>query len=275
MARTSDLMMRPRLLSSWVSSRVRSRSVSRFVIVAIVAMLVAGCRLGVGATAEVEPDLTGRVVAQFSLDAVMVRHLDEFEVDPTASLAAGAIGTEWLVDRRTDADGSLVVTLIREVEHPGGVADALRELSAGADDAAPALVIDLVIDQDDLGVVVVSGHAQLRPPRDVGLLIDGVPVGPSSQELSALTADVVDAHFSLELPGVVTDDDGDMLDGSTVRWELPVGELRTIHAVAEPQAVSERDLWRQVAWWLAATVVVAAALVATRSWRRRRDIARD
>lgn len=237
----------------------------------ILLLMLPGCRLDITTTAEIAADGTGSVIVAMSMDEALVSALDEAQVDPTAALAAAVLLSDWRLDRRVAADGSIVVTLDRAVTSPDELTAALRSLSEGLDEHAPALIVDLVIDGNAKidGGVQVRGTAQVRPPDDVGMLIDGVPQGPSTEVLAALAAEMIDARLRLSLPGEVIEHDGDRHDGAVVEWQLPVGVERTITMATSPAARS---------WWpsgftgglMAGITVLVFGSVALAVWRWRR-----
>lgn len=239
-------------------------------LVALVAL--AGCRLDVTATAEIAADGPGSVTLAMALDATLVRALDEVAVDPTAPLAAAVLDSGWRLDRRAHPDGSMSVTLAHEVDGPDELAAVLRSLSDDLDEHAPALIIDLTIDDSDTGMHV-RGTAQLRPADDVGMLIDGVPQGPSTTVLAELAAEMIDARLRLILPGEVVEHDGDRRDGAAVEWQLPVGVERDITMTTSRAGAS----WRSpaLAGGLAAGLTVLVLGSATILVWRRRNTRRD
>jgi len=126
----------------------------------------------------------------------------------------------------------------------------------------PALRLDVVVTTSPAGAVRLRGTGAVSPPATLGVRIDGVPAGPSGDELARLTADAVRAELVVRVPGRVLEHDADVLSDGVARWELPVGDARSIVLVSE-----DVPLWRRVP----AVLVLAAAVVlgAGIRWRRR------
>jgi hypothetical protein len=220
-------------------------------LLALLAVLLAGCRLGVGAEVEVERDGSGTAAIVFDLDPELRDELDELGVDPTAELSAAASQVAgWDVTRTVDEDGSLQVTLTRETADPEALTEAFGELTAGLSDDDPALLVDLDLAVDDEGAATLSGSAQLRPPVGPGVVLDD-PAAVA--DFDAEVAEAVDAALTVTLPGPIETDDADEVDGSTLTWRLPVGEERSVTATSAPPP-----------WWSGTGLLVpgAALLIA-------------
>jgi hypothetical protein len=241
----------------------RSRPV---VLLALLAVVLGGCRLGVRAEVEVERDGSGTASIVFELDRALLAELDELGVDPTAELtAAAARAPGWELTRRS-ADGDLTVTLSRDATEPGTLADAFEELTGGLAEADPALLIDLDLAVDEDGASTLGGTAQLRPPIGPGVVLDDPDALAAFEEQ---VADTVDASLTVTLPGPVEEDDADRREGRTLTWDLEPGEERTVTATASAPP------WWEEAWvWAAAAGALGALLVAALLWwwlRRRRS----
>jgi LPXTG-motif cell wall-anchored protein len=230
-----------------------------------VALLLSGCRFDVAADLTISRDGAATAALELRVDREALTRLDALEVDPTAELAAaGGQVPGWEVTRVADEDGSLTVRLTRSTVDAASAADALRELSAGLVEADPALLLDLDIDVGDDGAVRVDGTAELRPPATAGVAVDGEPVGPEAGALARMTAEAVDASFSLTVPGELQEHDADTVDGRTATWNLDAGEARRIQATAAAPG--------DVTPWLLAGGAAALLLLAVGvlGWRRRR-----
>jgi hypothetical protein len=193
------------------------------------------------------------------LDAALLDELDELGVDPTAELSAAAADVpSWQLSRRGADDGSLTVSLVREVSTPDGFTDAYAELVEGLAETDPALLVDLEVDVDDDGAAAVSGTALLRAPAGPGLLLDD----PAEQ--AAFTEEVegaVEASLVVSLPGPIERHDADEVDGSTLTWQLPVGERRTVSATSAPP-----PWWAETGWLISAAVLLLVVSVAALVW---------
>jgi hypothetical protein len=232
----------------------------------LLASVLSGCRLDVGADLTIARDGSARAAVELRIDRDALARLDDLGVDPTAELTAVAgRATGWDVTRDTADDGALVVRLARTTTDAAGAAEAFRELSAGLADGDPALLIDLDLDVDEAGAVRLEGSAGFRPPATAGVTVDDTPVGPDAAELERLTADAVDARFSVTVPGALEEHDADVAEGRTATWELVPGVPRSVTAVAS--APSRFPLWLLAG---GAALLLVLAFGAGRWWRRRR-----
>jgi hypothetical protein len=222
-------------------------------------LLLTGCRLDLVAEAAVDAGGGGRVAIATGFDTELLDQLDELGIDPTTELESVAAATaDWETVRRTRDDGGLEVVATRAVDDVDAIGDVFRELSAGLAETDPALLIDLEVTTDDDGGTQVRGNAALRPPATAGVSLDGVAVGPDTQELAALVADTVDAQLRIRFPGSVQRHDGDRRDGRTVTWDLPSGAQVPVEATASPPS-----LWARLgAWWSDQPAVVLTVAVA-------------
>jgi hypothetical protein len=240
---------------------LRSRTIC---LLAVLAALLAGCRLDVRAEVEVARDGSGTAALVVTLDPALLDELDELAVDPTAELtAAAARDREWELERRTSDAGGLELTLHRRAADPATLTDALRELAAGLSEDDPALLVDLELTVDEEGAADLAGTLELRPPSGPGVLLDDA----ASAELADLVAQTVDATLVVTLPGAVTEADADHADGSTLTWKVAPGEPRPVNArAAAPTG------WpvETVVAVLAGLLVLASAVVVTVVLRRRR-----
>jgi hypothetical protein len=231
-----------------------------------IVLLLSGCRFDVAADLTIARDGGAAVGLELRVDPEALTRLDDLGVDPTAELAAAAGQVpDWEVTRTADEDGSLTVRLTRSTLDAASAAAALRELSAGLVEADPALVIDLDIEVDEDTAVRLDGTAQLRPPATAGVTVDGEPLGPDADTLARMTADAVDARFSVTVPGELQQHDADTVDGRTATWYLEAGEARRIHATASAPTDTTR-------WLLAGGAAVLLLLVVGLLvwWSRRR-----
>jgi hypothetical protein len=230
---------------------------------AATALAVSGCRIDVAAEAAVDVTGGGELLVAVRIDGATLRELDALGVDP-GLIALGELDpvAGWRTSRTIDADGGLVLAHRLEVADGPALAAALGALDEGLAPDDPALRIDVALGTRRGGAVELTGTAGLSPPGTIGLLEDGVPVGPSGEELAALTAEAVRPVLRLRVPGPVRSHDGDRLEGRTVTWELPVGDVR-------PVALSSAPAW----WWRALPAAVALAVVAALAWWWRRRTA--
>lgn len=236
-----------------------TRSVPVLVLAALVAT---GCRIDV--TADAAFDVTGgaEVVLAVRIDGATLRELDALGVDPgLVALAELDPARGWRTERTVDADGGLVLAHRRDVPDGPALAAALGALDDGLAADDPALRVDLDVTTSRGGAVALAGTAGLTPPGTTGLAVDGTPVGPSGAALAALTAEAVRPVLRVTVPGPVRRHDGDRLEGRTVSWALPVGDVRSVTLTSGPAG------WWRALPWVAATVAGVGAVAGW--WRRR------
>ena len=242
------------------------RRTLKLAVLVAAAFLVAGCRLDVVAEVALHRDGSGTAAIAVTFDAELLTELDALEVDPTAELMAVVPDVPgWEVDRVAAEDGSLTVTLTHDAAGSRQLADAFRDLVAGLRDEDPALVVDLELEVDVDGTARLDGAAGLRPPATAGALIDGSPVGPAEDELAELVRRSVHPQLVVTLPGPIAAHDADALDDSTLTWDLPVGELRSVGASSH--AAPQLPLASMAA---TLALLVLVALLGVWRWRRRR-----
>lgn len=239
----------------------------RLLLLSVLVVVAAGCRLEVVADMTVEPNGTGAASLVVIFDAELASELDRLEIDPaTEVLEAAARVGEWEARREADPDGVVTLTLTRPVTAPTEFGAAYRDLASGLRERDPALVVDLDVAVSDAGGVQLEGGAGLRPPATAGASIDGEPVGPAGPELAALVEQTTSARLVVTLPGPVREHDADRVDGRTVVWDLPVGTTRAVTARSDPPPGLPLPARLAAAAGLALVVLGAAGW----AWRRRR-----
>ncbi len=233
------------------------------VLLVLVLVLVAGCRLDIETEISVRPDGSGTAAVALLFDPSLAAELDRLGVDSAGDIVAAAgRAPGWGAREQRGSDGSLAVTLHRGVDDPGELQEAFRALASGLRDEDPALLVDLDVTVGDDGEVELRGDAGLRPPATVGARIDGDPVGPSGQDLAALVGRTVFPRLVVTLPGPVRAHDADRVDGRRLEWDLPVGETRTVTARSDaPSDVPAIEI---------AIVVVGLGVIAAGLWGWRR-----
>ncbi|MEX2549939.1 MAG: hypothetical protein WD638_06920 [Nitriliruptoraceae bacterium] len=205
----------------------------RALLLAVLALLLAGCRLDVIAPFEVRADGTGRAGLTMRFDPELLAELDRLGVDPTAELGAAVTADQtWEWTRTREDGGALLVEVHREVEDATDLPAIYERLVAGLADDDPALVLDLDLALDDDGGTTLVGTASLRPPVTSGLSLDGELLGPDAEELAALVAESVTAAVEVSLPGDIIELEGGEVDGEVVRIPVPVGETTSFRVVA-------------------------------------------
>lgn len=233
----------------------------------LLALAVAGCRLEVVGTVHVHADGAADAALVLAFDAELLAQLGELGVDPLAQVEAALAGSAWQLASETPSVGTLTLRAQREVA-AHEVGDLLRELTSALSPTDPALLVDIDVTVDDAGVAV-AGAAGLRPPATAGAVLDGQPIGPAGADMRALVESGVRAALTLTLPGQLVEHDadhrtGDRHVGTTLTWELPVGDLRPVTARAVPPGEADVGLGVVVGYVWASTasrVILGAASI--------------
>jgi len=256
----------------WMTMRARRPTVRRtarptvLVCTAVAAILMTGCRIDVGTDVAFDTGGGGEIAVSVRIDGATLRDLDRVGADPELDVALG-LGTAsgWNGERSVDADGGLVLTYRQAFTDGASATALLRELSADVAVQDPAIRLDVTVVTGTDGSVRLTGMGSISPPETLGVSLDDEPVGPVGAELAAMTADAVRATLTVRVPGTVIEHDADGVDGSTLRWALPVGEPRPLTLVADAAPV-----WRRIPWWAVLGVVAATSAGTTLASRRRR-----
>jgi len=237
--------------------RATPRSVPVLLLLTFVLLLLTGCRMEVVAPIILHPDGSATAGLSVRFDPRLLAELDALGVDPTAELSAAvAADPAWELTRLREEDGGLRVSVTREVAGDDELLRVYDELTAGLAAEDPALEVALEVDRDDRGGVTVSGTATFRPPRTVGLVVDGVAVGEDAGALAELVEEAVTAAVEVQMPGRLVSHDGVAVDRSTARIVLEPGEEQRFSVTSQPPS-----------WWSslpvdAATLLVGAAVLA-------------
>jgi len=235
-------------------------------VLALVSMAATGCRLDLTAGAELQGNGTGTATLAIRMDDALLTELDELAIDPTIEITAAATEAEgWTIERTVDDEQAITLLLVAEVTDAAELGELFRDLSSGLSEHDPGLLIDIEVAMTADGAATVEGTVSFRAPRTAGVVVDDEPFGPAGDTLQARTAEVVMPRLELTLPGSVVAHDGDQLDGRTVRWDVPVDDVRGVSAVSESPALY------QEAWvWIAVTGVLITVGALVLVWRRRR-----
>ncbi len=238
------------------------------VVVAGLALLASGCRLSIDTRIELAADGSGVASLVMIFDEELQAELDELELAPAAELTGAVAESDWELERRRTDRGGLEVTLRREAGSVDALSDAFTDLTAGLSDTDPGPRIDLDLEVDDEGASRAEGTIGFIPPTPAGASVDGRPLGPGADRLAELTEETVDAQLVVTLPGPVREHDADEVEGTTLTWELPVGQQRDITARAAPEPLLTPQ--RLVLAGAAGALIVGAAGLLVWRWRRTR-----
>jgi hypothetical protein len=247
----------------WMTVRARRPA---GLLLAVLGLVLTGCRIDVGTDVAFDSGGGGELAVSVRIDGATLRELDRAGVDPELDVALGlGAGSGWRGQRTVDADGGLVLTYRQRFADGEGATALLRELSADVAVQDPAIRLDVTVVTGTDGSVRLSGSGAISPPATLGVSLDDEPVGPVGEELAALVAQAVRAQLTVTVPGRVVTHDADVVDGSTLRWALPVGDPRPLTLVADAP-----PLWRRAPWWSLPALLGAAALIALVVRRRAR-----
>lgn len=242
----------------------RARRPAGSLLIVLVGIVLSGCRIDVGTDVAFDSRGGGEVAISVRIDGATLRELDRAGVDPELDVALG-LGTAsgWRAERTVDADGGLVLTYRQPFDDGAGATALLRELSADVAVQDPAIRLDVTVVTGTDGSVRLSGVGAISPPATLGVSRDDEPVGPIGAELATTVSEAVRAQLTIDVPGSVVSHDADVVDGSTLRWVLPVGDARPLNLVADAP-----PLWRRLPWW-SLPVLLASVAVVTFLVRRR------
>lgn len=232
------------------------RPLVRLLALGVVAILATGCRIDVVTDITFDVDGAGIVDLSVRIDGATLRDLDRLGIDPGLDVEAAldpAAG--WRASRRIDDDGGLILAFRRPFADGEELAALLRELSAGLAAGDPALHIDLEVETRRRGAVELTGTAGIAAPSTTGVLVDGIPLGPSTEELERLTAAAVRGVLRVATPGALSAHDGDRAGEQVVEWDLPVAGSRSVALRAEAPG-----WWTTVPWPVLPLLVLAAGL---------------
>lgn len=245
---------------------VRAHRPAGLLLVVLVGLILSGCRIDVGTDVAFDSGGGGELAVSVRIDGATLRELDRAGVDPELDVALG-LGTAsgWRGERTVDADGGLILTYRQRFADGAAATALLHELSADVAVQDPAIRLDVTVVTGTDGSVRLSGAGSISPPATLGVSLDDEPVGPSGAELEALVAQAVRAQLTIDVPGSVITHDADVVDGSTLRWVLPVGDPRPLNLVADAP-----PLWRHLPWWSLPVLLVSAAVVTLAARRRAR-----
>jgi len=221
------------------------------------AMLLAGCRVDVATEVDVAPNGSGDLAITVDVDAETAANLAAVGVSLRPSAVAG-----WQSDEVTSDEG-LRVVLKTTFDTAGELSARVAELGEGLDDEDPAVLRDVVLTVADDGSAQFDAVAGLLLPSSAGADAAGFPTAAELRELAAdMTATLV-----VTLPGSVSSSNATSVDGATATWDLPVGTMVAVTAVADAPSLWQQG-WVPWAAAIAAGVVVLVLLIGLRRRQR-------
>lgn len=257
----------------------RLRPCLRVAILALLALLLGGCRLSIGLDLVVGPGGAGSLTTTFETDQDLASRLLDGGLDPARDVVAVVEEAGWRVVSVADGrdGGPIAVQLEADFRDPAGLDQAvevLRQAFPVTPDGAPnGALLDTLTVEVEGGGADVTGVVGLRLPTAVGASGDTIDLDTDAlrERLAAapeaLLVEVgvtfVDRDGSAVRP---TSHDADRVDGGRLVWDVPVSDRRDVNATAQIDAALVRP-----EWLIAAGLALAAAgLVVTVRRRRRR-----
>lgn len=247
----------------------RNRVRLRLVLAAVAAAALAACQLRLATDIAVDADLQGSFEVAVALDAELTRILRDAGVDVLAGfdeLRADAPG--WTVQRQEPADGGVEVRARARFDGSGDFAVLAASLHEALDEDDARLFEDLRLRRLDGGPVAFDGAVGLVLPAAPGAR--GAGVGFDRDDLQRLLAsrgdELVRYDMRVTLPAPPRRHDADRVEGRSLTWRAPVGELRPVMAVSEDPGPGALAL-ALVA--VVAAVMSALLVTAVRRWWRR------
>lgn len=252
----------------------------RYLTCAVLAVLLAGCRLTLAVDVDVTADAAGTLSVSVIADAELEESAAAAGVDPLGRLVTRveAIDGPWRVTDETGEDGSRTVRLSAPFDDPGGFEVRYAELRAALDAPEARLLGTLSLTRDEqTGVMSVRGELPLE--------VTAVAAEDLGTDVAALTeqlAGVVASSLRVHAPGGLVDEpssggvvtvDGQVVgrpypdDAPTVSWPAVPGGIVPVSVAFEPGGP---DLLRMALFGggaLLAVLLVAGGVIA----QRRRD----
>lgn len=214
---------------------------------------LSACQLRIAVDVAVEESGAGAFELQVAADEELAELLADAGADPLADLdALRAVVPDWTVT--LDEGAELAVTFATTFEEPADLAERTDRLHDALDDIDGRLFDDLalVLEDDRLRF---TGALGVVPPEVPGATGAGVEfdVDDLRRLLEERGDEFVRYDLRVTLPRPAVEHDADEVEGRSLTWNLPVGELRRVEAVAS--VGSDRT------WWIAGGVAALAAVV--------------
>lgn len=238
---------------------LRSRRFRPRLLVAVLAVVLAGCRVDVTTAIDVAADGSGTMMLTVQVDAETAATLTALGLSLRPAAVAG-----WESEESVGDDVHEVV-LSTSFASDDELATRVGELSVGLDEEDPAVLVDVTLSVADDGAASFDGRAGLRLPSSAGADAAG---WPSAGELQAM-ANEVTSVLVVTMPGNVEESNATTVDGRTATWDLQVGALQPVSATSSSPSVWQQGWLRWAALAAGLVVLVVVALVWHRGRRRR------
>lgn len=235
-------------------------------LLALCAVVLAGCELSLALDVDVARGGGGSVDLRIALDDELRTILEDAGVDVLRDLSAvQERNPDWTITPEDTDAGGLQVSLEATFDDPDGFGALMEDLHRGLDADDPRITEGLRLERRDGGAIAFLGRVGLVPPTAPGARGEGV--GFDEEALERLITERGDefARYDVRvtLPASPREHDGDVVEGTSVTWRAPVGDLREVSAVSERPAVATG-----LVALIVALVGFVAAFLATRLLRR-------
>ena len=236
---------------------------------ALVVLLLGGCRLDVTTEVVVDDDGAGTLALSLVVDEELAQRLGAAGAAPEDLLPRVPDGGRWSVAPSEEGAGVVLVAAFAE---PAGLRAAFDDLVADLDADDGAVLVDPVLVRTADGGLRLALEGGLVPPAVLGTAPVGAPGGGEdlAEELRRRGDDLATATLRATFATVPVVVSGrGVVEGTTAVVTLPVGELARVVVVAPPRVTTTSDLVVGSVSGAGAALVLAL-LAAGRSRARRR-----
>lgn len=240
----------------------------RWLVLLWLLVLTSGCQVRMASDVAVDRDGSGTFTFAVSLDEELTTALQDAGMEPLEGLEeVAAAAPDWEVVRQPDEGGGIGVELRATFDDPEGFGDLAAELNAALDEDDVRVHDGFRLERREGGAIAVSGQVGVRLPAAPGA--EGPAVSFDADDLQRLLEERGDGFVRYDvrvtLPAEPVSHDADEVDGNSLIWHAPVGEMRGISAVSASPGPPPLLLAGLIA--LGAGVIAFAAVAV---WRRRR-----
>jgi hypothetical protein len=235
------------------------------VLVAAVAVLLAGCKLDVQVDVAMDGNGAGSITVTATADADLVAQApglaDDLRLDDLT--AAG-----WTVDGPSPTDAGGLRVSLTHVFASADEATALLASLNGSGGPFQGLTLTRVVDgkkvtYDAAGALQVTGGLDAFSDQQVQALGAGTPFADALARSGAGLADALNISLQMQLPTSIDSTNGTQ-DGTTVSWQVPLDGSATpvqATAVSNPSSGAKRLLAVLAFVVFAAWVILAGAFL--------------
>lgn len=260
----------------------------RLWLLAAAVLLLAGCRLDLAVTVQMEPDGTGTVTLRATADRDLLDRvpgvLDDLRFDD-------AVAQGWQVsDPETDADGSATIELTHAFHSDVELANLLNSIGPPFDGTWQAARTPGTGENE--GQVSNAVIGTLRLPdgyasfadSDLTAAVGGLPFEQELSDAGVSASEALSLRLRVHLPGDLVHASGTDIGDGTIEWTPALDgsstsvEVQTVQRPAEEGAawagpLSTIALIALIVWIAVSVAFIAFVAIARRSRRRRREAA--